>query len=220
MDAIHFIRRLAANGPPYPGDTPRPVMDFLTSIEADGNTSEDARTDYSSRYFLEAFELFPRHPPTADAPARTKLTYTLLRLALFCAREAYLLDGMDSGRADTLDYTTAGPLYLELDDNFGDVLSSLFDASPLGKLLDEICPSSDDDPSPSVRPACDPPPVRPACDSLHFDSHAHKEVCREVLEDRAGHRRLVLPIETPPTLPAMLPIRLRIAIGSSHRFCS
>ncbi|EJF61373.1 hypothetical protein DICSQDRAFT_170134 [Dichomitus squalens LYAD-421 SS1] len=72
MDAIHFIRRLAANGQPYPADTPRPVIDFLMATEVDGTHSDDTRPNgrhHSLRYFLEAFELFPATPPTSDAPA-------------------------------------------------------------------------------------------------------------------------------------------------------
>ncbi|TBU62241.1 hypothetical protein BD310DRAFT_771178, partial [Dichomitus squalens] len=71
MDAIRLVRGIAANGPPYPDDAPRAVVDFLTMMSAeDGPPAEDTQShcsEHSARYFLEAFEIFPGHPPSSNA---------------------------------------------------------------------------------------------------------------------------------------------------------
>ncbi|TBU53103.1 hypothetical protein BD310DRAFT_830810 [Dichomitus squalens] len=93
MDAIRFVRGLVANGPPYPDDAPRAVVNFLTAMDAELPTQEDTPvvpSDYRVKYFLDAFEIFPSTPPNPDAPPRILLTYSLLRLALFSARGASL----------------------------------------------------------------------------------------------------------------------------------
>ncbi|TBU51159.1 hypothetical protein BD310DRAFT_785708, partial [Dichomitus squalens] len=101
--------------------------------------------------------MFPSNPPPEDAPARTQLTYSLLRLALLSAREAYYLESTDTGLADPLDDTSAGQLFLDLDRKFGDVCGHLLDASNLGEILEDICPPSDEDPISHNQPPMKPP---------------------------------------------------------------
>ncbi|TBU25336.1 hypothetical protein BD311DRAFT_669834 [Dichomitus squalens] len=165
MDAIRRMRGLVAGGPPYADDIPRPVLEFLTAMGGDDDCSDDSPedsryVDYSARYFLEAFEAYRSTPPPSDAPARRHLSYSLLRLALFSAREAYVLDRQDCPHTHALDDAAAGQLFLDLDAKFGDVFERLLDASNLGDILEDICPSSDDSPpSPACASREDRPPI-------------------------------------------------------------
>ncbi|TBU45655.1 hypothetical protein BD309DRAFT_859713 [Dichomitus squalens] len=155
MDAIRLVRGLVANGPPYPDDTPRAVTNFLTAMSAAESCSQDdvsiQSSDHSPRYFLEAFEAFPYRPPSQDAPPRTQLTYSLLRMALFAARHAYYLANQEDDAPTIMDDISAGAIFCELEDRVEEVCDRLSEASTLDDLYHEFC-RDEDDPTPC--PAC------------------------------------------------------------------
>ncbi|TBU36103.1 hypothetical protein BD309DRAFT_878995 [Dichomitus squalens] len=166
MDPIHFVRGLVANGPPYPDDAPRAVVDFLTAMDAALPMRENAPyndvsvvpSDYRVKYFLDAFEIFPSPPPIPDAPPRKLLTYSLLRLALFCARGASLLHRAEDENTNILDDESASALFYELQDRIEEVCDRLSNASTLGDLFENLCVSI-------ARPPRRPPPI-PMSDSV------------------------------------------------------
>lgn len=95
-------------------------------------------SDHSPRYFLEAFEAFPHRPPSQDAPPRTQLTYSLLRMALFAARHAYYLANQEDYAPTIMDDISAGAIFRELEDRVEEVCDRLSEASTLDDLYHEF----------------------------------------------------------------------------------
>ncbi|KAI1790661.1 hypothetical protein LXA43DRAFT_890657 [Ganoderma leucocontextum] len=131
MDRVHQLRELYRNGTPLPKDVPQAVRDFLANPSGSDSDSEDESLAYlddeNPRYFLEAFEFFPRTPPPASASAKTQIIYGLLQLALVSAREACYLKWEDSEMWEEW----AGIVRKEVETALGDAQQRLREAMAL-----------------------------------------------------------------------------------------